>query len=93
MRKKNNSIAKIVVMAGIVLLLAGGALMGACGNKTLIDTHYSFDTAIIDTGLEVITVEIKSWKDFEDGEYQIVAEDGNVYLVHISNCTIIKSKE
>lgn len=79
----------------------GGILFGAiitliitaCGNKAAFDTVYKFDKAIINTGNEVITVQIKSWQDFEDGEYQIEATDGTVYLVHISNCTIIKSNK
>ena len=39
---------------------------------------------------EVITVKVKSWKDFDDGDQiQIKAEDGTVYLVHSSNITLI----
>lgn len=62
-------------------------------NKTWFDVQYAFDTAIIDLHTEVITVKVKSWTDYEDGEQlQIIAEDGTVYLTSSYNCTLIKSK-
>ena len=61
-------------------------------NKTWFDTQYSFDTAIIDLHSEVITVKVKQWTDYEDGEQlQIIAEDGTVYLTSSYNCTLVKS--
>ena len=63
-------------------------------NKNLFDFEYSFDTAIIDLHTEVITVKVKSWTDYEDGEQlQIIAEDGTVYLTSSYNCTLIKTAE
>lgn len=60
------------------------------GNKMWYDTDY-FDTAIIDLHNEVITVEIESWTDFEDGEQlQIKSKDGTVYLTSSYNCTLIQ---
>lgn len=63
-------------------------------NKTWFDTQYSFDTAIIDLHNEVITVKVKSWTDYEDGEQlQVIAEDGTVYLTSSYNCTLINSNK
>ena len=40
--------------------------------------------------IETITVDVKSWTDFEDGDQiQIKAKDGTTYLVHSSNVTLI----
>lgn len=65
-----------------------------CGNKDLWDTNYTYDRAII--GLpngESVEVEIKQWKDYEDGEQiQIIAKDGTVYLTSSLNCTLINDK-
>lgn len=65
----------------------------SCGNKDLFDTNYTFDTAIITmpdgTGL---TIKIKNWTDYEDGEQlQITATDGTVYLVSSYNCILINN--
>ncbi len=73
-----------VMIFGIII-----AAMTSC-NKQLIDTSYTFNKAIINTGNEVITVKVKSWKDFDDGDQiQIKTEDGTIYLVHSSNITLI----
>lgn len=62
-------------------------------NKQLFDFNYAFDIAIIDLHNEVVTVEVESWTDYEDGEQlQITAKDGTVYLTSSYNCTLIKSK-
>ena len=63
------------------------------GNKMYYDSNY-FDTAIIDLHNEIITIEIASWTDFEDGEQlQIKAKDGTVYLTSSYNCTLIQHKK
>lgn len=73
-----------VMIFGIII-----AAMTSC-NKQIIDTSYTFNKAIINTGNEVITVNVKSWKDFDDGDQiQIKTDDGTVYLVHSSNITLI----
>ena len=60
-------------------------------NYDVIDTQYSYDTAIITLhNGERIEVSIKSWRDYEDGEQlQITATDGTVYLVSSYNCILI----
>lgn len=79
----------VLLVVGIMLTIT----FFGCGNKQLIDTNFKFDKAVIDLGYEVITVEVKSWKDFDDGEYQIITTNGEVYLTHSSRCVIIKSAE
>ena len=62
-------------------------------NKTIVDTTYTFDKAIINLGEEYITINVKSWTDYQDGDQiQVTADDGTTYLVHSSNITLIKEK-
>lgn len=64
--------------------------LGSC-NKSIVDTTYTFDKAIINLGEEYITINVKSWKDYQDGDQiQVTADDGTTYLVHSSNITLIK---
>ena len=84
------------LICAVIIILSACANTESVGafNKTLFDVQYSFDTAIIDLHNEVITVNVKSWTDYEDGEQlQIIAEDGTVYLTSSYNCTLIKTKE
>lgn len=80
----------------LVAILAVTTVLGltGCGNKDIFDTNYTFDRAIIALpNGESIEVEIKQWKDYEDGDQlQIIAEDGTVYLTSTLNCTLINDK-
>lgn len=82
---------KITLVLAIITTLF---TLTAC-NKQLIDTTYSFDKAIIkmpdDTVKEIY---IKSWTDYENGEQlQIVATNGDVYLVSSINCILVNEKK
>lgn len=66
----------------------------ACTNYDFIDTNYKFDRAIIDVGGRVVEVNVKLWRDFEDGDQiQIEAEDGTVYLTDATRCVLIRDPE
>lgn len=76
----------------IMIALATGTMLSfASCNFQLIDTTYTYDTAIISmfdgTTKEV---KIKSWKDYDGEQLQITGEDGKVYLVSSTNCVLIK---
>ena len=89
MEKKHTFKYVLAFVTAVMIFSIIIAAMTSC-NKQLIDTSYTFNKAIINTGNEVITVKVKSWKDFDDGDQiQIKAEDGTVYLVHSSNITLI----
>ena len=81
-----------VIFAGLMLLSVLCMCTGC--NQTMFDTVWEFDRALIELpGGEVIEVDIKQWGDYEDGDQlQIIAEDGTVYLVHSSNCVLIRDK-
>lgn len=80
------------IVALIISLGIGVVMLTGCGNVDVIDTVYTYNKAIINLGNgEVIEVDVKSWRDYEDGEQlQITATDGTVYLVSSFNCTLIK---
>lgn len=76
--------ALIFVITIIVSLLVG------CGNKTLIDTTYSFERAIlILPNGEVIEGKIQTWTDYANSDQIQVKIDGETYLVHSSNIVLI----
>ena len=83
-----NYIKKIILLLTAVVMILS---LVACGNKTLLDTTYTFDEAIIclPDG-SVISGEVTTWTDYEDGDsLQITLKDGNTYLVHASNAVLI----
>ena len=78
---------KFIVSAVSIVALF---VLNSC-NKTIVDTTYTFDKAIINLGEEYITINVKSWTDYQDGDQiQVTADDGTTYLVHSSNITLIK---
>lgn len=80
------------IVALIISLGMGVVMLTGCGNVDVIDTVYTYNKAIINLGNgEVIEADVKSWRDYEDGEQlQITATDGTVYLVSSFNCALIK---
>ena len=79
----------IIALIGTAMLLSAAG----CGNKDILDTNYTYTKAIItlENG-EVIEGEIENWTDYSDGDQIQVAMDGNVYLVHSSNITLINER-
>lgn len=77
----------------ILLTLVMLACFAGCGiNKTLVDTVYNYDRAIIQLpNGEVADVKVKTWKDYDGEQIQIVAEDGTVYLTSSYNCVLIRN--
>ena len=83
-----NYFKKIILLLTTVIMILS---LAACGNKTLLDTTYTFDEAIIRLpDGSVISGEITTWTDYEDGDsLQITLKNGNTYLVHASNAVLI----
>ena len=93
MKVRNFLINGFIVVLTVFLIGCANPEEASAFNKQIFDFNYSFDTAIIDLHSEIITVEIESWTDYEDGEQlQITAKDGTIYLTNSYNCTLIKSK-
>ena len=83
-----NYIKKIALL---LITIAMALSLCACGNKTLLDTTYTFDEAIIRLpDGSIVSGEVTTWTDYEDGDsLQITLKDGNTYLVHASNAVLI----
>lgn len=78
-------IALIIIVSILVLCLV------SCGNKEMFDVQYKFTEASVYLDGTWQRVKIKGWTDFEDGDQiQITLMNGEVYLFHSSNCTLIK---
>lgn len=79
---------KLVVAIGII---GACLLVGGWGNKTMVDTVYTFDKVIIGLpGGTCVRGKVESWTDFEDGDQIQVKVDGKVYFTHSSNVVLIK---
>lgn len=78
-----------LVLVGMMMLSIVG-----CGNMDILDTNYTYNRAIIDLANgKSIEVEVKQWRDYENGEQlQIVTPDGTVYLTSSYNCTLIREE-
>ena len=75
----------VLFMAGVLV-----CCMTGCGNRTLFDTTYSFERAIVclPNG-ELIEGEVTNWRDYSDGDQIQVTINGETYLVHSSNIVLI----
>lgn len=75
----------------LILLITGTVVLTGCGNRQLLDTKWTFKKAKITIGNEMIEVNVKSWKDYDNGDtsVQVVAEDGTVYLTDKKNVLLI----
>jgi major membrane immunogen (membrane-anchored lipoprotein) len=70
----------------IGVILFATIILAGCGNRSVIDTKYTFTKAKIVLGNEIIDVEVSQWRDYEDSDQiQIIDKNGKVYLTHISN--------
>lgn len=75
----------IAIVIAIVLVL----FLGGCNRQTF-DFDYTFNYAILNIDGEYKEMKISSWRDYADGDQlQIKDMEGNTYLVHSVNCTLI----
>lgn len=75
---------KLILLAIPVLLLTG------CGNKDIWDLNYTYDYAECYLNGEYQKYEIEKWKDYDGEQIQIKAEDGNLYLLSMNYCRLVK---
>ena len=75
----------------LILFVTSTIVLAGCGNRQIIDTKWTFTKAKIAIGNEMIEVNVKSWKDYDNGDtsIQVVAEDGTVYLTDKKNVLLI----
>lgn len=81
---------KTIILITLITLIT---ILTAC-NKTMFDTNYTFDKAIIQKGDKEIIVDIESWTDYDDGEQlQLELTDGSVILVSSYNTILVCTKD
>ena len=76
------------IIIAVLILCVMLSLIGC--NKTIIDTKYTFDYALVsfpdgNTG----RIEIESWKDYDGEQIQIKSTDGTTYLFHADNVVLV----
>lgn len=72
-----------------VMMITGLCFITGC-NRQIIDTTYSYDTAIISLpNGNVIEGKVESWCDYDGDQIQVVI-DGHSYLTHVSRVVLIK---
>lgn len=77
------------IFAGV--LVVGTVLLSSCGNKQVLDTIYKYDTAILSLpDGSIVSGEVQSWSDYDDGDQIQVKINGTTYLVHSVNIVLIK---
>lgn len=83
---------KIIAMAILLIAVAIVVVLLSSCNKSPVDLVNQFDYAMISLGNgEILTIELKSWTDYEDGDQlQLWSSDNNVYLVSANNTILIR---
>lgn len=80
-----------IIVVSIALILV--ALLTSCGNRTLVDTTYKFEYAVIylPDG-RTVSGKVTSWTDYEDIDAVQVTIDDNTYYTSLTNvCLMTKS--
>ena len=75
--KKSNSILKRLTAGA--LALATCATLSGC-NRSIVDTKFGLDSAVIVGDDTAITMDIKDWRDYAGEQYQLNTEDGLIML-------------
>ena len=78
----------LVIIAAILACL----LLTGCGNRTMIDTTYSFSRAIVyaPDGTKVAEGNVTNWRDYDDSDQLQVCINGKTYLTAAENIILIK---
>lgn len=73
----------LIIMFMMTLCLTG------C-NNAIFDTNYTFDYAECYLNGNYEKIEIKKWTDYDGEQIQIIAKDGNTYLVSMNYCRLVR---
>ena len=65
-------------------------MLTACGNRSLLDTHYNFDYAMISMpDGTVVEGKVDTWHDFQQSDQLQVTIGGVTYLTHSTNVVLM----
>lgn len=87
-----------LIVAFVIAFIIVSALLAACdstaGGYQTVDTVWKFDRAIIALpNGEIVSGNVEKWRDFEDGDQLQIKIDGIWYLVHSTNCVLMKFED
>lgn len=94
-RRSSAIIRILIILLWMSIFFLISFSLSGCGNKQLLDTHYTFNYAIVQRADGEQLIRIKSWKDYEGEQLQITDVDGKTWLVSSYNtilCTENPSK-
>lgn len=84
---KDTFVAFICVFMVIALIITGSFFVFN-GNRTIIDTKFYYDYAIVQLANgEVIEGKVNSWRDYEGEQLQLTI-NGETWLVHSANVSL-----
>ena len=82
-----------IILGILAVCIAVIMLLVTSCNKQIIDLQYSYNYAYIELpNGETVSGRIDSWTDYADGDQLQVTINGNVYLVHSSDCVLVYYK-
>ena len=80
--------ATFVVLICVIVSLGISILFTSIGNRTIIDTKFYYDYAIVQLADgSVIKGKVDSWRDYEGEQIQITI-NGETWLVHSANLSL-----
>ena len=90
-----NKFRVFLIIVCVLLLIGVSATCTACAgsnnigyNKQLFDLNQRYTHAYLRVGDSWVDVEIKTWKDYEGEQIQIILMDDSVLLVSSVNCIL-----
>ena len=88
MRRKSIMLPLVTLIVGSILMIGTFAFQTFNGNRTLIDTKFYYDYAIIQLANgSVIEGKVDSWRDYEGEQIQVTI-NGETWLVHSANLSL-----
>ena len=79
MEKKTKFKSIIKRITASAALLATAATLSSC-NRSIIDTKYGLDTALVVGDDTAIAFDVQEWRDYEGEQYQLRTKDGLIML-------------
>ena len=81
---------KKLLLIALVLVMVLTMFCGSAWNKQWFDLTYSFNKAVLRMpNGKIVSGNVQSWTDYEDGDQIQVKIDGVTYLAHSSNIVLI----
>ena len=79
MEKKRKFTSVVKRLAATAMLVATAATASGC-NRSIIDTKFGLDTALVVGDDTAITFDVQEWRDYEGEQYQLRTTDGLIML-------------